>query len=171
MCSRALFAACVLCGGCSSHALADETRTAVNGQARPVAEVSELSWLAGIWSGAGISGPAREVYSAPTGGAIVGHFIQQRDQGVWFYELIAVRQDGKSITYCLRHFHSDLTAWEEKNEVRCFPLIAREHETWYFDGLTVRRTGDDDMVVAVRVETGSDTKEHVFKYRRSAETH
>jgi hypothetical protein len=53
--------------------------------------------------------------------------------------------------------------------VRCFPRIAREHDTWYFDGLTVRRKGDDEMVVAVRVARGSDAKEYVFHYRKSAE--
>ena len=162
-----VFTAAVLCG-CMSHALANETRTAVRGQSRPVAEVGELSWLAGAWSGAGITGPARGVYSPPTGGVIVGHFIQQLDEGVGFYELIAVRPDGRSIAYCLRHFNSDLTAWEEKNEVRCFPLIARERDIWYFDGLTVRREGDDRMVVAVRVTAGADVKEYVFQYRRSA---
>jgi hypothetical protein len=151
-----------------SHVLANETRTAMSGQSRPVAEVEELSWLAGAWTGMGITGPAREVYSPPTGGVIVGHFIQQRDEGVGFYELITVRPDGKSITYCLRHFNPDLTAWEEKNEVPCFPLIARERDTWYFDGLTVRRESDDAMVVAVRVTAGAGAKEYVFRYRRSA---
>lgn len=152
---------------CMTHALANETRAAVSGQTRPVADIAELSWLAGAWSGAGITGPAREVYSPPTGGVIVGHFIQQRDEGVGFYELIAVRPDGESLTYCLRHFNADLTAWEEKNEVRCFPLIARERDTWFFDGLTVRREGDDQMMVAVRVTAGADVQEYVFKYRRS----
>lgn len=167
---RAFLAAALLCG-CMSQALANETRTTVSGQPRPVAEVSELSWLAGAWSGVGTSGPAREVYSPPTGGVIVGHFVQQRDEGVWFYELMAIRPDGKSITYCLRHFNADLTAWEEKNEVQCFPLIARERDAWYFDGLTVRRKGDDEMVTALRVATGADAKEYVFQYRRSAEAH
>lgn len=152
---------------CVSHALANETRTAVIGQPRPAAEVSELSWLAGSWSGQGIAGPAREIYSPPTGGVIVGHFIQQREKDVWFYELIAIRPEGTSITYCLRHFNADLTAWEEKNEVRCFPLIAREGDAWYFDGLTVRRESDDAMVVAVRVAAGASEKEYVFRYRRS----
>jgi hypothetical protein len=167
---KAFLAAAVLCG-CMNQALGDETRTAVSGEPRPVADIAELSWLAGAWSGVGISGPAREVYSPPTGGVIVGHFVQQRDEGVWFSELMAIRPDGTSITYCLRHFNADLTAWEEKNEVQCFPLIARERDTWYFDGLTVRRKGDDELVTAVRVVTESDTKEYMFQYRRSAERH
>ena len=164
---RSVFLTGLFFAGCMSHALATETRTAVDDQPRPVAEVGELSWLAGSWSGEGIAGPAREVYSPPTVGVIVGHFIQQRKEDIWFYELIAIRPDDTSITYCLRHFNADLTAWEEKNEVRCFPLIARERDAWYFDGLTVRREGDDAMVVAVRVSTGENTKEYVFRYNRS----
>ena len=163
------FLAAAVLWGCMSQALANETRTAASGQPRPVADVSELSWLAGAWSGEGIGGPARELYSPPTGGVIVGHFIQQRGEGVWFYELMTIRPDGESITYCLRHFNSDLTAWEEKNEAQCFPLIARERDAWHFDGLTVRRRDDDNMVVAVRVQAGSGAKEHVFRYRRSAD--
>jgi hypothetical protein len=165
---RSAVLSAILSYACMSQALANETRTALSGQPRPVAEVGELSWLAGSWSGEGIAGPAREVYSPPTGGVIVGHFIQQRKEDIWFYELIAIRPDGTSISYCLRHFNSDLTAWEEKNEVRCFPLIARERDAWYFDGLTVRRESDDAMVVAVRVATGATTKEYVFRFRRSA---
>lgn len=167
MWTKAILSAAVFCG-CSSAALASETRTAETGQKRPAAAVSELSWLEGAWSGEGSSGPAREVYSPPTGGVIVGHFIQQRGDGIAFYELMTVRPDGESIAYCLRHFNADLTAWEEKNEVQCFPLIARERDAWYFDGLTVRRQGDDELIVAVRVATGVEAKEYVFKYRRSA---
>lgn len=168
MSRKSLFFAVVVCGWVG-HALANETRTAASGQARPAAQVSELSWLAGVWEGEGTSGPAREVYSAPMGGVIVGHFIQQRNEGIGFYELITIRRDGESITYCLRHFNADLTAWEEKNEVQCFPLIAREPDVWFFDGLTVRRKGRDEMLVAVRVATeGADVKEYVFQYRRAA---
>ena len=168
MWKRGFLVAIGLCG-CMSQALANETRTAVSGEPRPAAEVSELSWLAGAWSGDGISGPAREVYSPPAGGVIVGHFIQQRGDDVGFYELITVRPDGNSITYCLRHFNADLTAWEEKNEVQCFPLIARERNAWYFNGLTVRRKGNDEMIVAVSVATSAEPKEYVFQYRRAAE--
>lgn len=166
MWSRAFLAA-ILFSSCVSHALAAETRTAVSGQPRPAADVRELSWLAGTWIGDGISGPAREVYSSPMAGVIVGHFIQQRGDGIWFYELITIRADGDSIAYCLRHFNADLTAWEEKNEVRCFPLIAREHDRWYFDALTLRRVGEDEMVAAVRVEQGSGAAEYVFRYRKA----
>lgn len=168
MSRQAFLLAVVMCGGVG-QAHANETRTVVSGQARPAAHVSDLNWLAGVWDGKGTSGPAREVYSAPMGGAIAGHFIQQRNDGIGFYELIAIRPDGDSITYCLRHFNADLTAWEEKNEVQCFPLIAREPDAWFFDGLTVRRKGRDEMLVAVRVETGgTDVKEYVFQYRRIA---
>lgn len=145
-----------------------ETRTALPGQARPIASVHDLGWLAGRWSGEGITGPAHEVYSAPAGGAIVGHFRQQRGDGIWFYELMVVRPDAESITYCLRHFNPDLTAWEEKNDVRCFPLIDREADTWYFDGLTIRREDQDNMVAAVRIASGSEVRDAVFRYRRES---
>jgi Domain of unknown function (DUF6265) len=164
-----VFAALAALCCCMGQTFAIETRTGIAGQPRPTASVDELGWLAGSWSGEGISGPAHEVYSLPAGGAMAGHFVQQNAAGIWFYELITVRADGKSIIYCLRHFNADLTAWEEKNEVRCFPLIARELDTWYFDGLTIQREGDDGMNAAVRVQGESGIQEYVFRYQRSAQ--
>jgi hypothetical protein len=49
--------------------------------------------------------------------------------------------EGGSISYRLKHFNADLTGWEEKNEVQSFGLVAREGDTWFFDGLTIRRDG------------------------------
>jgi hypothetical protein len=138
----------------------------VPGEPRPAASLSELDWLAGAWTGEGLGGPAEEVYSPPAGGAIVGHFRQQRGEGVWFYELMVVQPDGDSLKYCLRHFNADLTAWEDKHEVQCFALIGRDTNVWYFDGLTIRREGEDGMVSAVRVKSAAESKEYVFRYRR-----
>jgi hypothetical protein len=73
------------------------------------------------------------------GGAIAGHFIQQDRNGVAFYEIMTIVAEGGSISYRLKHFNADLTGWEEKNEVQSFGLVAREGDTWFFDGLTIRR--------------------------------
>jgi hypothetical protein len=147
--------------------VADETRTATPGSTAPKASIYDLNWLAGSWIGNGITGPAREVYSLPMGGTIAGHFVQTRNNAVWFYEIVQIRPMGDSLTYCLKHFNADLTGWEEKNDVQCFPLVAREGDAFYFDGLTVRRDGADAMISAVRVKQkdGSST-EYVFRYRK-----
>jgi hypothetical protein len=160
-------AAAFLIAGSLADASADETRTATPDAPAPEVSVNELPWLVGSWAGEGISGPAREVYSPPMGGSIAGHFIQLRGEEVWFYEIVQIRPQSESLAYCLKHFNADLTGWEEKNDVPCFPLVAREDDTLYFDGLTLRRDGPDHPVSAVRVQhNDGTTQEYVFRYCR-----
>ena len=148
-------------------ALAGETRSAPPGYVGPAATVDELGWLVGEWVGEGISGAAREVYSAPMGGAIAGHFVQLGPNGVAFYEFVTIAPDGPSLAYRIKHFNADMTGWEEKAEVRSFKLGAREGDAWYFDGLTLRRDGPDGLVSAVTVQAQDGTqREYVFRYRR-----
>ena len=156
-----------LIGWMSAAAAAQETRALKPGAASPPARLEDLAWLQGQWEGPGISGPATEVYSAPGGGQIVGHFRQLRDGRVWFFEITAIAQVGASLEYRLKHFNEDLTGWEEKDRVLKFPLVAVERDAWYFDGLTIRRDGTDGMIGAVRIANKDGTsREAVFRYRR-----
>lgn len=144
-----------------------ETRVAVQGQDAPPATVDELAWLAGAWVGEGLGGTAREVYSPPSGGLIAGHFIYQRGETVGFFELLSIAEVDGSLVYRLKHFNPDLTGWEEKDQVVEFPLVAHEGDAFYFDGLTIRKDGDDGMVAAVRIDRGeAGVGEAVFRYRR-----
>jgi len=148
---------------------AQETRRAAPGAPPPPARLADLAWLAGAWEGEGLGGaPAREVYSPPMGGQIVGHFAQSRGDGIWFYEIVSIAEANGSLEYRLKHFNADLTGWEERDEVRRFPLVAVEDGAWYFDGLTLRRDGEDAMVGAVRIDGDDGTsREAVIRYRRA----
>jgi hypothetical protein len=147
--------------------LAQQTRTASPGADPPPARLADLAWLAGTWRGEGITGPAREVYLKPMGGQMAGHFSQMRADGIWFYEIVTIVEKGASLEYRLRHFNADLTGWEEKDGVRAFPLVAAADNAWYFDGLTIRRDGDDGMIGAVLIQNrDGTTREAVFHYRR-----
>jgi hypothetical protein len=67
----------------------------------------------------------------------------------------------------VKHFDADLSAWEEKGDVVRFPLIAVERNVWFFNGLTIRRDGQDAMAIVVRVgRTPARTSELVFRYGR-----
>lgn len=150
-------------------AAAQETRVAVPGAPAPAARIADLAWLAGAWEGEGISGPAREVYSAPLGGQIIGHFIQTRGDGIAFSEILSIAEVDGTLEYRLKHFNADLTGWEEKDEVFRFPLVAVEGDAFYFDGLTLRRDGPDGLVSAVRMESADGTsRDLVFRYRRAS---
>ena len=50
--------------------------------------------------------------------------------------------EGESIVYKVKHFHPNLTGWEEKEESVDFPLVKVSHNIAYFQGLTIMRDGD-----------------------------
>ena len=165
---KILLATIAMLFAAAAPAAAQETRAATPGATAPPARVADLAWLAGTWEAEGITGPAREVYSPPIGGQMTGHFIQTRGDGIWFFEIVSIAESGGSLEYRLKHFNADLTGWEERDEVRRFPLVAVENDAWYFDGLTIRRDGPDGMIGAVRIEErDGTTREAVFHYRRA----
>jgi hypothetical protein len=145
------------------------TRAAETGTPRPSASITELAWLIGRWEGPGIAGAmAQETWSAPLGGIMAGTFVQADSKGgVMFSEVMQIAPDGDSLIVRLKHFNADLTGWEEKDKSVNFPLIAREGNSWYFNGLTYRREGRNRLLVAVRMR-GDDGKvsELVFRFRR-----
>lgn len=153
----------------AAPAQAAETRISPEGHAPPPATVEGLDWLTGHWAGEGIDGaPAQEVYSAPAGGSVAGHFVQEDGTGsVAFYEILQIAEQDGSLVYRLKHFGADLTGWEEKADVVAFPLVAIEDGALYFDGLTLRKDGADGLISAVRVrQSNGSVEEYVFRYRR-----
>lgn len=154
---------------CGPAALAQpaETRSAQPGATRPRATVADMAWLAGEWRGPGIDGrAASETWSGPVGGTMAGHFAQtDAAGGVMFYELIQIVPDGDSLLMRLKHFGPALAGWEEKDKTVDFPLIAREGDSWFFDGLTYRKEGKDRLFVAVRMTHGDGrTDELTFRF-------
>lgn len=148
-------------------ASAAETRSSPPGARPPAAALADLSWMVGSWEGEGLGGTVRESYSPPAGGQMPGHFRSLKGDAVQFYELVMVAQVGASLEYRVKHFNPDLTGWEAKDEVVRFPLVAVEKDAWYFDGLTIRRTGADraQHFVRIRSQDGS-SREASFSYRR-----
>jgi len=145
------------------------TRVAEAGAVRPRAELADLAWLAGTWEGDGIdAAPSREHWGAPIGGAMPGYFVQTDGKGgTMFSEWMQIAAEGDSLVVRLKHFNADLSGWEEKDKVVSFPLIARDGDSWYFNGLTYRRQGDDRLLVAVRMKHDDGSKsELVFRLKR-----
>ncbi|MDX2145736.1 MAG: DUF6265 family protein [Rhodospirillaceae bacterium] len=151
----------------AAPASAAETRTAAPGAAPPPAVIADLAWLEGPWEGEGLGGEAHEAYAPPAHGQIVGYFRHVKNGAIAFYELVTFAEVGGSLEMRVKHFNADLTGWEEKNDVQRFALVAVEKDVWYFDGLTVRRTGPDTMITTVLVkQRDGTTSEFPFHYRR-----
>ncbi len=144
-----------------------QTKVRAPGTSSPAAKVADLGWLVGEWTGEGFGSVLHETYSAPVGGQMPGHFYAAKNGKADFYEFVMIAEVGSSIEYRVRHFNPDMTAWEDKDHFVTFPLVAAEQDNWYFDGLTIRRTGPDsaEHIVRIRHKDGK-TDEAVLRYRR-----
>ena len=156
-----------------SEASSYETRVGAKGFEAAKATIEQFDWLVGQWVGAGIKGaPATESWLPPTGGTMVGTFVQETasDDGeaaIMFSEHMYLVKDGASVSLKLKHFNADLTGWEEKDDMLTFRLLAIEDCAAYFSGLTLRCAGKDRLVAAVRMQSDKpQPQELVFYFTR-----
>lgn len=145
--------------------LTANTLTAKAGAPRPRAALADVTWLTGHWSGNALGGLSEEIWSAPAGGAMMGMYRLVRGEEVIFYELLTLAEHEGSLVLRLKHFNRDLTGWEEKAEVREFPLVAIRDGIYHFDGMAFRPEGDQ-LTVWLAIRTKEGVREEVFGYRR-----
>lgn len=152
-------------------AAAQETRIGEEGFTSPPATLEQLDWLVGQWVGEGIGGaPAMESWLPPTGGTMVGTFVQEQvdEEGassIMFTEHMYIMQEDGSLALKLKHFNADLTSWEEKDDMVTFRLVAMEPCAAYFNALTLRcadpEKPGEGLVAAVRMQGGGEL---VFRF-------
>lgn len=143
------------------------TLSYVEGAPRPKAAIRAMAWLAGHWQGPALGGISEEFWSDPAGGAMMGMYRSVKDGKVVFYELLTIVEDAGSLVLKLKHFHPDLKGWEERDEVREFPLVKLSDREIFFEGMTFRRGGKNSMTIFVRFENQDGSmREEAFVYRR-----
>lgn len=155
-------------------ASAQETRIAPEGHIPPPAQIEDVAWLVGDWSGPGIRGaPSHETWLPPGAETMVGLFVQENSTGgLMFTEHMYISEVDGSLAVRLKHFNPDLTGWEERDEMLTFRLVAAEPCAAYFSGLTYRcangENTEDGIIVAVRMRSdGPVPEELVFRFRRA----
>ncbi|WP_425407811.1 DUF6265 family protein [Hyphococcus sp.] len=142
-----------------------EIKTLGDGQSSPPAQIGDLSWLIGHWKGAGLGGKSEEIVSPPLDGQMMGMFRQTKPDGtLMFYEFYLFAEIDDTLVLKIKHFNPDLKGWEEKDDYVSFPLVAAEENAVYFDGLTFKMTGPDELRAAVIVD-GQGRLE--FAYRKT----
>lgn len=152
----------------ASPAVAQDVRTAAPGAEPPRASMEDLAWLVGHWEGEGLGGQSFETISPPVAGQMAGHFQQVKDGKVQFYEIYQFVPAGESLVLRLKHFNADLTGWEEKDQAVEFPLVAIEDGALYFDGLTMRRVGEDGLESFVVIgEEDGEGRTVSFRFKRA----
>jgi hypothetical protein len=135
-------------------------------EAMPPATLEDVAWLAGHWQGEMFDGTAEALWSPPMGGSMMAAFRLVVEGRVTFYEMISIVEEDGSLVMKIKHFHPDLTGWEEKDDMIEFPLVKVTPNEVYFDGLTYRRTGADTREGFLLVRGASGIEEVRFEYRR-----
>lgn len=146
----------------------EHTLTPGEGTPRPRASISDVTWLAGRWVGEGLGAAVEEAWLPPAGGTMSGVFRLIRDGEVAFYELVTLAEVEGSLVLRLKHFGPMLQGWEARDESVSFPLVRRGDGVLWFDGLTIRRVGEDRMRIWVALEEEGEVREALFEYRRAA---
>ena len=159
--SRALTAQVAL----TEHTLALERDSVV-----AAGEIDDASWLVGHWVGEGLGGVVEEIWNEPRGRAMLGSFRLIRDDQPVFYELCLLIEEQGTLVYKVKHFHPDLTAWEDKDEFTTFDLVRVEPGTLYFHGLTLQKTDDGCRLYLAMKQPNGRYEETEFVYRPASES-
>lgn len=112
---------------------------------QPTASLSDVNWLVGSWVGEAFGDTFEEVWNPPSAGSMVGMFKLLEDGSVSFYELLLLVEEGGSLNLKVKHFNSDFSAWEEKEEHVTFRLVKMEEGAVHFSGLSFYRINENEM--------------------------
>jgi hypothetical protein len=146
--------------------LTEHTLQLAEGAKGPAAKVTDFAWLEGHWQAEALGGTTNEIWSAPASGTMVGMFRLVKDGEAAFYEIFTLTEEDETVLLRLKHFNSDLTGWEEKNETVDFPLVAFNKDQAWFDGLTYQRRGPDEIQVYLAMHTKDGVQEVPFAWKR-----
>lgn len=129
--------------------------------------IEDAHWLVGRWVGEGFGGDLEETWAAPVGGQMIGHFRMVREGRPVFYELLLIEQTDGGLRYRVKHFNPDFVGWEEKDAWHEFAPVSTSPEALVFDGLILRRVGEDgsDHILRQRNADGAE-RDVVLHYRR-----
>jgi hypothetical protein len=134
----------------------------------PRASIDSASWLAGRWIGEGLGGTIEEVWSPAQGSQMVGHFALIRDDAPVFYELMLLDAPEAGLRLRVKHFHPTFVAWEDREGWHTFEPAASEPDLLRFNGLTLRRQGDELLItITLRDRATGTTTDHELRLRRA----
>ncbi|ANM31358.1 hypothetical protein ABI59_19930 [Acidobacteria bacterium Mor1] len=116
--------------------------------------IEDFAWLAGAWIGEGFGGTLEEVWTPPRAGMMMGSFRHIMDGKVQFMEIVTLSEYDGEIQMRVKHFNSDLVAWEEKADFVTFRLESLTEERAKFDGLTIHRRDANKIQIDVNIRSG-----------------
>ena len=132
---------------CAFFLLLSMSAQAEEGASKPT--LDELNWLVGNWQVPGFGGICEEVWLPASAGSMVGTFKMSVNGKVQFYELMVITVDSTGPTLKLKHFNSDMTGWEEKDEVINFSFNSAGKNELSIGALTYMKLAEDSLHILV----------------------
>lgn len=132
----------------------------------PAATLDAIHWIKGHWKGEAFGGITEEIWTPPLGGSMMCAFKLIVKDKVAFYELVTIVEDNNTLLLRLKHFHSDLKGWEEKDKTVDFRLIKVTPNKVFFDGFTFEKVSSNEMNVYVVIDDKGIQNETKFNYKR-----
>ena len=141
--------------------------TACAAQAQTAPSIDAAAWLTGRWIGEGLGGEMEEVWSAPVGGQMVGHFRLVRDGAPVFYEIMLIDVADGGVRMRVKHFNLDFVGWEEKDAWVTFEPVSAGPEALVFNSLAIRRDGADRITMTLRIRYPDGARDEILIFRRA----
>lgn len=138
------------------------------GQSPPDANLEDIAWLSGAWTGTAFGSEFEAVWSPPSAGSMIGTFKLMNNDEVNFYEILTITKDDGRLNMKVKHFSADFIAWEEKAEFTNFKLVGLEERAVHFSGLSLRQIDANTMhgYIVMRSKDGSLREEKLIYHRR-----
>lgn len=154
--TKVMVALCLLVG--VSFSPVSETKT--NESAR--FNIKDYEWLAGSWIGDGFGGVSEESWSLPVDGTMMGMYRHHKDGEIVFYEFLLLDETGMR----LKHFHPDLTAWEDKEDMVYFEMISFSETKLEMKGLMLELKSPNELEIQLQLTQNGETHTEVFSMKR-----
>ena len=131
------------------------------------ATVDDLAWLEGHWTGTGLGGQCTETWSPAQDGVMLGTFRLAKEGKPVFYEFMVLGVFDGKLAMRLKHFHGDVTGWEQPEKFVEFRHVRTDGNVIEFEGLRFVRDGADKMTIYVRLKSkDGTTREEPFPFTR-----
>lgn len=131
-------------------------------------DLADAAWLEGCWAGTGFGQSATECWMSAPNGRMTGMFQLVDHEGRQTMSeifVLDVFDDGPALR--LKHFHPDLTGWEERDAHVVFPVLETGPDFVRFDGLVYRLLEDGSLQVELRVKRNGEASIETLQFRRA----
>jgi hypothetical protein len=136
--------------------------------------IADVAWIAGHWGLEQPAGTLEEIWSAPRGDCMMGMFRWMKNDKLWIYELLTIREEAGTLVFRFRHFGKALEAWEAKDQPLTYRLKSLTSDEAVFENsesekaarYIFRRSGDDALLIRLESEKDGRVGADEFSYRR-----